>query len=168
MKVTDNIVIENARIGLRNFSGKEGRFNPAGRRNFCVFFDDREMAQRLKNDGWNIKIAKPKDEYDDDPIPYMQVAVSFGRIPPVINMISSTGKVRITEDMVDQLDWVEIQNVDLIIRPHNYDIGGRTGVKAYLKTMYITIVEDVFAEKYRDVPDSAMSAMMGDRRYYDD
>ena len=39
MTVKNNIVIENARIGFRNFSGKEGQFNPAGRRNFCVFIE---------------------------------------------------------------------------------------------------------------------------------
>jgi hypothetical protein len=28
--INKNIVIENADIGFRNFSGEEGRFNPAG------------------------------------------------------------------------------------------------------------------------------------------
>lgn len=168
MRVTKNITIEHAQIGLRNFSGKETQFNRAGSRYFCVFFDDHELAMKLKEEGWNIKIARPKDEYDTDPTPYLQVAVAFGKIPPIIMMISSSGKVRVTEDMVDQLDWVEIENVDLIIRPYNYDLGGKQGVKAYLKTMYITIVEDAFASKYRDIPESAQSITMGERRPFDD
>ena len=61
--VNTNIRIENAKIRFRNFSGKEGRFNPAGRRNFCVFLDD-DTANDLKDEGWNIKWLNPRAEDD--------------------------------------------------------------------------------------------------------
>ena len=35
-----NLVIENCRITFKNFSGKETKFNPAGRRNFAVVLDE--------------------------------------------------------------------------------------------------------------------------------
>ena len=53
-----------------------------------------------------------------------------------------------------------LENVDLIINPRPWDDGGTTRIKAYLRTMYATIVEDEFAEKYDDIPDSALSSMM--------
>ena len=46
-KNLDNIVIENAHIMFRNFSGKEAKYNHAGVRNFCVVIDDSEQAQQL-------------------------------------------------------------------------------------------------------------------------
>lgn len=155
--VNKNIVIENARIGFRNFSGKEGRFNPAGRRNFCVFLET-DLARELESDGWNVRWLKPRDENDEDQA-YLQVAVSFDNIPPKIILVTRKGKTILEESSVNVLDWAEIENVDVIIRPYNWDVNGKGGVKAYVKTMYVTIVEDEFEEKYYDVPDSAANSI---------
>lgn len=149
-----NINIENARIAFRNFEGKETRFNPVGRRNFCVFLEH-EVAEALKADGWNVRTLEPRDP-EDSPQPYLQVAVSFTNFPPKIIMITSQKSTPLTESQVNILDWAEIDNVDLVIRPYNWDVNGKTGVKAYLKTMYVTIAEDVFESKYRDVPTASM------------
>lgn len=155
--VNKNIVIEGARIGFRNFSGKEGKFNPAGRRNFCVFLPNDE-AVSLADDGWNIKWLRPRNE-DEEPQAYIQVAVAFGNIPPNVFMVTSRGKSKLDESTIDILDWAEIENVDLVIRPYNWEANGRTGVKAYVKDMYVSIVEDKFESKYADVPDSAMNSL---------
>lgn len=156
--VENNIRIEGARIGFRNFSGEEGRFNPKGRRNFCVFLEE-DIAKDMKKEGWNVKWLEPREE-GDDPQAYLQVKVVFGKIPPKIVLVTGRGKTRLDEDTVNILDWAEIQNVDLIIRPYNWEVNGGTGVSAYIKTMYVTLREDEFESKYYDVPDSAASAMM--------
>lgn len=155
--VENNVRIEGARIGFRNFSGEEGRFNPKGRRNFCVFLEI-EVANEMEKEGWNVKWLQPRDE-GDDPQPYLQVKVVFGKIPPKIVLVTSHGKTRLDEDTINILDWAEIENVDLVIRPYNWEANGRTGVSAYAKTMYVTLKEDEFENKYYDVPDSAVSAI---------
>lgn len=158
--IKNNITIENARIGFRNFSGKEGKYNPAGRRNFCVFLEYKE-AKILEEDGWNVRWLQPRDEGDPEQ-GYLQVSVSFDNMPPKIIMITSKGKTALDNDSVSLLDWAEIKEIDLIIRPYNWVLQEGTrnekrGVKAYVKAMYITIAEDEFEAKYYDVPTESVN-----------
>lgn len=158
-KELDNIIIENARIGFKNFSGKIGKFNPEGNRNFCVFLDE-DIANKLKKDGWNVKYLKPREEGDKEQA-YLQVKVRFENRPPNVVIKSSRGKSRIDESEVNMLDWAEIENVDLNISPYVYDFNGNKGVSAYLKSMFVTIEEDPLEMKYVNTPDSAENAIGG-------
>ena len=150
MMIKNNIVIENARLLFKNFSGVESKFNPIGRRNFCVVLDEKAACD-LVEDGWNVKYLQPREE-GDNPIPYLQVTLSYNNYPPKVVLISNGTKTMVDESSVNMLDWAEMENVDLIIRPYNYDVGGKSGVKACVKSMYITLVDDEFDSKYSEVP----------------
>lgn len=154
------ISFEDARIIFRNFEGKPGRFNPEGNRNFCILLPP-DVANELKDEGWNIKFLAPRDE-GDEPQAYIQVGVSFDPIPCKIVMITSNGSTELDEANVKILDWADIQTVDIVIRPYNWEVNGKTGVKAYLKKMFVTIEEDEFEKKYKLVPPKFIEPEDGD------
>lgn len=146
-----NISIENARILFRNFAGKESKFNAKGKRNFCLLLDS-DVAEELKDVGWNVKYLNPRDP-EDPPQAYIQVAVAFDNFPPNIWMITGNKKTKLDEDTVSALDYAEIENIDIIVRPYTWEVNGKGGIKAYVKNMYVTIVENEFEKKYQDFED---------------
>ena len=149
-KNIENIKIENARIVFRNLSGKPDKFNPqGGKRSFSVVIEDPEFANELKKEGWNIKQFNPSPDSDEEPAHFISVKVSYNNIPPHIYLCTSKNKTLLNEDTVGQLDYAEISNVDIVITPYQYKMNdGRSGISAYVKTMYVTVVEDEFASKY--------------------
>lgn len=145
------IVMQDCRLLFRNFSGEAGRFNAPGDRNFNVVLDSAQ-AEAMIADGWNVKYLQPREE-GENPVPRLQVSVHFGKNPPRIVLITSKGKTALDETMVNILDWAEFDNIDLIVRPYPWEVNGRTGIKAYLKSLYATLHEDELELKYADVPD---------------
>lgn len=145
------ITIEGAKLLFRNFKGEESQFNRKGARNFCVELTP-EMAAELIDCGWNIKNRKAReDDPDDVPASYMKVIVNFdGPKPPKIVMLTKHGKTALDEETVGTLDWAEIQKCDLVFSAYQYEVGGKTGIAAYLKTMFVTVLEDDLEEKYAD------------------
>ena len=143
------IKFEDAQIIFKNFEGKETQFNREGNRNFCVLIDDEEVAATLMNDGWNIKTLNPReDDPDDERRYYLPVSVSYANIPPKIYVIRGNKQTLMNERTIGELDYAIITNVDLAVRPYNWEINGKTGVKAYVKVMYVTVEEDEFSDKY--------------------
>lgn len=150
MAVSGQISIADVRLGFRNFAGAEGPYNKKGDRNFVVFLNS-DMAADLEKDGWNIKWPKEQEEDTEQEFerePYLPVSFSFKNFPPKIVVVSDGVATRLGEDEVDMLDWAEIEKTDIVIRPYNWSVNGQSGVKAYLKAMYVTLVTDEFSSKY--------------------
>lgn len=154
MPKDNTVVMEGVRIVFRNFTGKEQQYNREGDRNFAVLLDD-DVANAMTEDGWNIKWLKPKEDAEEDDLPqaYLQVSLNFKGRPPRVVVITERGRTNLDEDSVEMLDWADIQNVDLIVRPYEWSVSGKTGVKAYLQSIYVTIEEDELEKKYGDLDD---------------
>jgi len=140
------VMVEDAKIIFRNFTGKEGPYNRKGQRNFCVILDE-DVVEDLVRDGWNVKYTNPREE-GDVPTPYLPVEVSYNNYPPKITTITSTGRTILDEDMVEMLDFADIEKIDLIVNAYDWTVRDESGRKAYLKTMFVTINEDELEKKY--------------------
>jgi hypothetical protein len=150
------VVMEGVRLVFRNFEGKEGPYNQEGSRSFGVILPE-DIGQQMLADGWNVKRLNPSEEEKEQGIeegpPWLSVKVAYGKgRPPQIFLINDRGKrTHVSEDTVGNLDWVDITNVDLIVRPYHYDVRGSQGISAYLQSMYVTIEEDPLARKYSEM-----------------
>ena len=139
-------MVEDARIMFRNFSGKEGQYNREGDRNFAVVIPD-EIADQMVLDGWNVRQLDPREE-GDDPTPYVQVSVNFNNRPPRVVLLTSTTRTQLDESSIEILDWADFKTVDLIARGYEWSVNGKSGTKAYLQSLFVTIEEDALERKY--------------------
>lgn len=146
--------VEDAQLLFRNFSGRENAMNDAGKRNFCVVLDP-EAAKNMAKDGWNVKFPDPRPGAEEDDVrdPYIQVALRFDILPPRIVVITSNGRKTLNEQTVDMLDGVDIAQADLIANASHWKVGNKSGIKAYLKSLFITLDEDDLERKYSDIPE---------------
>lgn len=146
-----DLEIENARLIFRNFSGKPDKFSTQGGiRKFGVIINP-EIAESLREEGWNIKMLPPKDE-GADPLFYLGVKVQFGEFrKPNVYLITREKKELLTEENVSVIDFADLLNVDLVIQPHYWEVNGKSGINAYLKTGYFEIQSDRFASKYENL-----------------
>ena len=145
----NDVTLRNVRIIFRNFAGAPTRFNAAGgKRTFSILLNETE-AKELSSMGFNVKALKQRDP-DDDPAFHLPVEVSYRVKPPRIVFISNQGRKRtvIDEDTVGLIDYTEIEKIDLTINPYRWEMENAHGVKAYLKTMYVTIREDELDIEY--------------------
>ena len=146
------VQIDDARIIYRNFAGAPSKFNREGDRNFAVVIDDQDIAEALTEKGWNVKIKPPREE-GDEPFMFLPVKVKFNDRGPKVYLQNSLGgrnRVTLDEDTVGILDNVDIINVDLDIRPYDWDVQGKTGRTAYLQSICVTQEVDRFLDRYAE------------------
>lgn len=156
-----NVTIEDAQLMFRNFAGEEGPYNAAGDRSFSIRLTP-EQAEMLLKDGWNVKTRPPREEGDSE-MYYIKVAVSFKNRPPTVVIVTQRwnsqtkafepARTSLPEDFVDLVDSLDIAKADLVLNPYRWNVRGETGIKAYLKSIYITVQQDDLELKYAQIPE---------------
>ena len=170
-KRISNIVLEDVNIPFKNFQGKKTEGNPQGRRQFCVKLDW-DLAQKLKNDGWNVKVYsyneeeyrdlladgwnvkfKRSDDPDRDALVFLQVTVRFDNYPPKIIMRTKKNEVFLDESGMRDLDESTFSKVNVIINPYSWkNTRGEEGITAYLNTLYVVVDERPLDRWRNDYP----------------
>ena len=144
--------IDDARIIFKNFEGRGDKFNREGDRNFSLLIEDPNTAEALQREGWNVKIKDGRDE-DDDPFMRLPVKVKFTDYGPNVYLISGGKRVELDEESIGCLDNIDIESVDMDLRPYDWDVNGRTGRTAYLQSMEVVQRIDRFAARYANMTD---------------
>lgn len=159
MPQNEDVLIENAEIAFRNFTGREGMYNAEGDRSFVIILP-RDIADDMVKSGWNIKTLKAREEGEEDR-PYVQISVSYKNRPPTIVLITSRGRTMLDESALDALDNIDILTADVILRPYDWKLKtGASGRKAYLGSLYITVNENPLELKYGALPATVDGPMM--------
>ena len=145
------LMIEDARILYRNFSGTGTDYNREGDRNFNVIIEDQETALAMQKDGWNVKFRPARDE-SELPIYHIKVNVNYRSArAPKIYLHAGDSMQMLDETTVGELDNSEILACDMLISPYHYERNGNKGISGYLDTLHVRIKEDPFAHKYANL-----------------
>ena len=141
--------IDDARIIFKNFEGRGDKFNREGDRNFSLLIEVENTANALIKEGWNVKI-KPGREEGDDPFMRLPVKVKFTDYGPNVYLVTGNRRNELDEESIGCLDNIEIESVDMDIRPYDWEVNGRTGRTAYLQSMEVVQRIDRFAARYSE------------------
>lgn len=141
--------IDDAKIIFKNFEGHGDKFNREGDRNFSLLIEDPDTADAMVEKGWNVRIKPGRDE-DEGPFMRLPVKVKFTDYGPNVYLNSAGNVTKLDEEMVGCLDNIDIESVNMDIRPYDWDVNGKTGRTAYLESMEVVQRIDRFAARYNE------------------
>ena len=144
--------IDNAKIIFKNFEGRGDKFNREGDRNFSLLIEDPDTADALAREGWNVKIKEGRDP-DDGPFMRLPVKVKFTDYGPRVYLNSAGNVTELDEESIACLDNIDIETVNMDIRPYDWEVNGKTGRTAYLQSMEVVQRIDRFAARYSSMRD---------------
>jgi hypothetical protein len=143
--------IDDAKLIFKNFEGRGDKFNREGDRNFSILIDDPDTADALIKEGWNVKIKPGRDE-DEGPFMRLPVKIKFTDFGPRVYLKSGKPEpIELDEESIGCLDQIDIESVDLDIRPFDWEVNGRTGRSAYLQSIHVVQRIDRFAARYANL-----------------
>lgn len=142
----DIVEFDGVRIIFKNLRGEGTKYNREGERNFAIRIYDEDIANALKEHGWNVRIKPPRDE-EEEPFMYLPVKVKFNERGPHIYLVSGRARTKLNKDTVAMIDDIDIDHVNLDIRPYDWEVQGKNGRTAYLQSMEVVQEVDRFAAR---------------------
>lgn len=139
--------IDGRQIIFKNFEGRGDKFNREGDRSFSLRIDNEDTADALVKEGWNVRIKEGRDE-DEGPFMRLPIKVKFTNYGPNVYLRTGDRVNELNEESIACLDNIEIESVDMDIRPYDWDVNGRTGRTAYLQSMEVVQRIDRFAARH--------------------
>jgi hypothetical protein len=140
--------INDARIIFRNFSGLGSKYNREGDRNFAVIIPNEDIANELIENGWVVKIRPPRDD-NDSAFMYLPVKIKFNNRGPAAYVEKPGSKpLRLNEETIGMLDEIDIQSVDMDLRPYDWEVNGKVGRSAYLQAINVIQNIDRFGARH--------------------
>lgn len=147
------VTLRNANIlpgAWRNFSGAE-KFNEAGKRTFNIKLDE-TTALQMKDDGFNVKPLRARDEDDENDGYRIEVDASFKIRPPQVWLVSGGQRTLLDEGAINILDYADIEKATIAINPYPWETATGSGIKAYLHKAVIYLREDDLDAEMREIP----------------
>ena len=142
--------IDDAKIIFKNFEGRGDKFNREGDRNFSLLIEDPDTADALIKEGWNVRIKPGRDE-EEGPFMRLPVKVKFTDYGPRVYLKTGDRMNELDEESIGCLDQIDIESVDMDIRPFDWEVNGRTGRTAYLQSIHVVQRIDRFAARYANM-----------------
>ena len=141
--------VESPEIFMINFAGRKTDSNPNGHRQFSLKLPSIEYAEQMKEEGWSVWYTKESERYGDA-TPCITVEMRWQSNPELkwLNpkIYKCTRKnpngTLIPEELIDELENDEIEDIVLDIRLRYWTINGKSGIKAYVDSMWLKIEDD--------------------------
>ena len=154
-----DITVREAEVRYLNFEGRATMYKEAGNRSFQLILPE-DVADDMAKQGWNVKMTNPRRDATDEeresfePRPYIEVAVSYkyDEMAPKVVLVTDSVQTLLNADTAFLVDQADIIRFDCVINASRWEVGSKSGIKAYLKKAYITIQEDDLDSEYSHIP----------------
>jgi hypothetical protein len=64
------------------------------------------------------------------------------------------------ESEVEMLDWVDIDTADVTLNPYPWAVNGKSGIKAYLQSLFLKIEEDYLQLKWTSIVEDSKNSRL--------
>jgi hypothetical protein len=162
-----NLILQDAKFyGRPNFSGELDNFGDS-RRKFTVLLPN-ELADQLRNEGWNVKTDIPTAEQleqfpDRQTLSHMKVFLNF-KIPedkrgrpdemdfekgPDVHIIQGENQEKLNSKTVPLLDRSRFENIDMEIRAWEYNPEDHPGKYSARLVQFVGVLKpNLIGQKY--------------------